>query len=272
MHGTETARVLVTVKAYPQLSRKSGEVVCVAGVRLDGPSPEWIRLYPVHYRDLDEFRKFKKYDVITVKVRRGKDKRPESYLPMQGTIEVEESIPSGRDGLWEGRRALMGDLVGETTMCQLHALNTGTGRGAAPSLGLIKPEVLDVTVEPNEEFAADKRALAAMAAEATLFSDAKQQLEPSPFVVKYRYRCAEPGCATHTQSLIDWEVGEAGRKWSTQYALDEVPGRIRDKFHSQLCGQDRDTHFFVGNTHLWLGTFLVLGVFWPKRDDKLTLF
>ena len=32
MKGTETAEVLVTVNAYPQLSRKSGEVVCVAGM------------------------------------------------------------------------------------------------------------------------------------------------------------------------------------------------------------------------------------------------
>lgn len=272
MHSTDSAEVLVTVKAYPQLSRKSGEVVCVAGVRLDRPSPEWIRLFPVHYRDLDEFRKFKKYDVVRLDVRRGKDARPESFLPMQGTIEVLRSIGSGKDQLWSGRRALMGDLVAETTMCRLQALNTGTGRKAAPSLGLVKPEVLDVLVEKNEEFAADKQALAAMAAGATLFSDAKQQLEPSPFVVKYRYRCAEPGCDTHTQSLIDWEVGEAGRKWSSQYSPAEVPGRIREKFLSQLCGQDRDTHFFVGNTHLWLGTFMVLGVFWPKRDDALSLF
>lgn len=272
MERTETAEVLVTVKAYPQLSRKSGEVVCVAGVRLDGPEPEWIRLYPVHYRDLDEFRKFKKYDVIRLEVRRGKDARPESFLPMQGTIEVDRSVPSSKDQLWSARRALMGRLIAETTMCRLQALNIGSGRKAAPSLGLIKPEVLDVLVETNNEFDADKRALAVMASEATLFSDAKQQLEPSPYVVKYRYRCAEPGCDTHTQSLIDWEVGEAGRKWSGQYSPQEVPGRIRDKFLSQLCGQDRDTHFFVGNTHRWLGTFLVLGVFWPKRDDRQLLF
>lgn len=271
MTSVERAQVMVTVKAYPQLSKKSGEVVCVAGVRLDRPEPEWIRLYPVAYRDLDEYQKFKKYDVIDVEIRRGKDTRPESFIPAQGSISVVRAISSGSDQRWAERRRLLGSLVGETTMCRLLRQNEKSGRKTAPSLGLIKPEVLDVEVEKNEGFDTDKQLLAALAAEATLFTDAKQELEPSPYVVKYHYRCKEPGCQTHTQSLIDWEVGEAGRKWPRRYPEAEIPGRIRDKFLTQLCGAERDTHFFVGNTHQWLATFLVLGVFWPKvdRDDPL---
>jgi len=42
----QRVQVLVTVKAYPQLSHRSGEVVCVAGVRLGGDRSEWIRLFP----------------------------------------------------------------------------------------------------------------------------------------------------------------------------------------------------------------------------------
>lgn len=263
---------MVTVKAYPQLSKKSGEVVCVAGVRLDLTEPEWIRLYPVAYRDLDEYQQFKKYDVIDVEIRRGKDTRPESFIPAQGSISVVRSIPSGPDQRWAERRQLMGDLVRETTMCRLLRQNEKSGRKAAPSLGLIKPDVLDVEVEKNHGFDADRQLLAALAAEATLFTDAKQELEPSPYVVRYHYRCGEPGCQTHTQTLIDWEVGEAGRKWPRRYPEAEIPGRIRDKFLMQLCGADRDTHFFVGNTHQWLTTFLVLGVFWPKVDMDDPLF
>ncbi|GAB4001849.1 hypothetical protein [Nocardioides ultimimeridianus] len=269
---SERARVMVTVKAYPQLSKKSGEVVCVAGVRLDQPEPEWIRLYPVAYRDLDEYQRFKKYEVIDVEVRRGKDTRPESFIPAQGSINVVRSIGPGSDQRWTERRKLMGSLVGQTTMCRLLRQNERSGRKAAPSLGLIKPDVLDVEVEKNHGFDADRQALAALAADATFFTDAKKELEPSPYVVKYRYRCQEPGCQTHTQTLIDWEVGEAGRKWPRHYPEAEIPGRIRDKFLTQLCGADRDTHFFVGNTHQWLTTFLVLGVFWPKAELDAPLF
>jgi len=271
MGSVERAEVMVTVKAYPQLSKKSGEVVCVAGVRLDTGHPEWIRLFPVAYRDLDEYQQFKKYDVVNVEIMRGSDTRPESFIPVQGSIRVDRSIATGPDQAWAERRRMLGSLVADTTMCQLLRQNERAGRGVAPSLGLIKPDVLDVEVEKNQGFDADKKALAALAADATLFTDAKNELEPSPYILKYRYRCQEPGCQTHTQSLIDWEVGQAARKWPRRYPEEEIPGRIRDKFLTQLCGVDRDTHFFVGNTHRWLTTFLVLGVLWPKveMDDPL---
>lgn len=261
----EVAEVLVTVKAYPQLSRKAmSEVVCVAGVRLDRGQPEWIRLFPVPYRDLPVADRFVKYEVVKLRVRRGADSRPETYVPdFEGLERTPPPIPTGRDQSWSDRAALLGDLVGQTTMCRLY--NENEGGGPAPSLGLIKPaEVLEVVVERNEEFNLERGRLADLVAEETLLGPAKAALEPSPYVVKYRYRCLEDGCRTHTQSLIDWEVGEAARKWPERYSHDEIPSRIRDKFLDQLCGPERDTHFYVGNQRLHLQSFLVLGVWWPK--------
>jgi len=58
----ETIDLLPLVKAYPALSQTYGEVSCVAGVRTDGPSsPEWIRLYPVPFRALNDAQQFHKY-------------------------------------------------------------------------------------------------------------------------------------------------------------------------------------------------------------------
>lgn len=254
---------MVTVKAYPQLSQKSGEVVCVAGVRIDGVQPEWIRLYPVAFRDLDEVQKFKKYDVISVDVSRGRDTRPESRVPRLDSIKIVRSVPTTRN--WLERIKLLSPLVGATTMCQLLRDSQASGRSAA-SLALIKPEVVDVTVESNKDFDEDKKRLAEFAASENLFQPAKTELEPSPYVVKYEYRCTEDGCPTHTQTLIDWELGEAGRKWSRSYPVDELPRRIRAKFLDQLCASDRDTHFFVGNQMRFPSSFLVLGVLWPKVE------
>lgn len=261
----EIAEVLVTVKAYPQLSKKAmSEVVCVAGVRLDRGRPEWIRLFPVPYRDLPAADRFVKYEVVKLKVRRGADSRPETYLPdFEGMERTPAPIPTGRNQNWSERSALIGDLIGQTTMCRLYRENEGGG--PAPSLGLIKPaEVLEVIVERNEGFNRERQQLAELVAQETLLGPAKAALEPSPYVVKYRYRCLEDRCRTHTQSLIDWEVGEAGRKWPQSYPQDEIPGRIRDKFLDQLCGPERDTHFYVGNQRLHLQSFLVLGVWWPR--------
>ena len=52
----ETKQVLITVKAYPNRSKKYGETVCVAGV--DMHTHQWIRLYPIPYRDLEKEKKF----------------------------------------------------------------------------------------------------------------------------------------------------------------------------------------------------------------------
>src|SRR5690606_14983124 len=45
--GEEVLTMLITVKAYPVIGRKTGEAVCVAGVSLDSEQAEWIRLFPV---------------------------------------------------------------------------------------------------------------------------------------------------------------------------------------------------------------------------------
>lgn len=78
----ERARVLITVKATPQPSTSYGDTSCVAGVRIDGDEPSWIRLYPIAFRWLDGDAQFKKYDIVELEVRRkDSDTRRESYSP-----------------------------------------------------------------------------------------------------------------------------------------------------------------------------------------------
>src|SRR4051812_17337323 len=79
--------VLITVKAYPTISTKYGEAVCVAGVRLDGPAPAWIRLFPVGFRDLERSSQFAKYQVIRLRAQRHTtDIRRETWRPDVGSI------------------------------------------------------------------------------------------------------------------------------------------------------------------------------------------
>lgn len=78
MTAIETKTVLVTVKAYPNPSKKYGETVCCAGI--DTATGEWVRLYPIPYRDLDISQKFKKYTVIKIRCHKAlDDHRLESY-------------------------------------------------------------------------------------------------------------------------------------------------------------------------------------------------
>jgi hypothetical protein len=206
------------------------EVVCVAGVRLNGERPEWIRLFPVPFRDLPATARFKKYDVISLGVRRGSDRRPESFHPELHGLHVLRTIKTDRKGLWTERREAIDRLIGETTMCGLCRANVGGG--PAPSLGLVKPaEILDVLVEKNPGFNEERKRLAEIVSEETLLGAVKAELEPAPYLVKYRYRCLDDKCKGHEQSLLDWEVGEAGRSWSSQYP---GAGRPTTRAHRRL--------------------------------------
>ena len=104
MVAPKVKRVLITVKAYPNPSKKYQETVCVAGIDIE--NHEWIRLYPVPYRDLDQNKKFKKYTIIKVKVIKAKDdKRPESYKVDPNSIQIEEFLDT--KDKWERRKAIV---------------------------------------------------------------------------------------------------------------------------------------------------------------------
>ena len=63
--STETEmEVVVLVKAAPVLTRDLEETMCVAGARLGEDAPQWIRLHPVPFRDLDEEQRFAKYQRV----------------------------------------------------------------------------------------------------------------------------------------------------------------------------------------------------------------
>ena len=99
-------KVVVLVKAAPVLTSQLEETMCVAGARIDTGEPQWIRLHPVPFRDLDDDSKFAKYQAVSVAVHRPRsDRRPESWSPVYGSIAPAESI--GTDNRWAHRRQLV---------------------------------------------------------------------------------------------------------------------------------------------------------------------
>jgi hypothetical protein len=96
--GDETADVMITVKTYPNPSETYGETVCVAGVRLDRERPEWIRLYPVKFRNADFDNQFKKYEIIRVNGTYAQDAGSLSFDPVQ-FLSLPAVSFSGLDGV-----------------------------------------------------------------------------------------------------------------------------------------------------------------------------
>jgi hypothetical protein len=254
-------RLLVTVKAYPAASVKYGEAVCVAGIRTDTEVPEWVRLYPVEYRDLPIDQRFAKYEEIAVDVTPRSDSRPESLRPDTATIEVLRKVPADKG--WKVRRSLVEPLVVES-MCAVLANQRVSGK----SLGAFRPaQVTDVVAKPEGEWTAKQQDVLTRM---SLLAQDKTTLERIPWRFHYRYSC-DGACRGHDQTIIDWEVHQAYRRWRKTYGEQSAVDRVRHKWLDELCGPSKDTIFFVGNQHQHVASFLVLGVFWPPRTPSQNL-
>lgn len=259
-HGG-TLDFVVTVKAYPAVGARTGEAVCVAGVTADA-APQWVRLFPVPFRDLPEGAQFAKWQRVRVEVLRpASDRRPESWTPLVDTIEIGETLPAGD---WAERRRLV-EALPTPTMCEMNRLNRlEAGRDiTAPSLAVIEPRETPL-------FSIERRAPEDVAAarakqqqgQLPLFTTAREPIEVLEHAFYYRYRCLEPGCAGHHQSIIDWEIAQAYRSWRSSYPSD-WQDRLQRRWTDDMWTEDRKTLLFVGNQHQHPNSFLVLGVYWP---------
>ena len=256
--GREKRRILITVKTYPTPSKHYVETVCVAGVDMD--TDEWVRLYPVPFRTLPEYRQFSKYHIVEVAVRKHtRDPRPESYDPDWESFKVLEAL--GTADAWAVRRHYLRRAISES-MCELQRRQKRDG----VSLGCFRPPVVeDFIIRPDAPDWTGKQRSALE--QQHLFHQPKARLEKIPFKFSYRYRCSDPDCPGHTQRLLDWEIFELYRKVRSRTAsVPSIKADIRAKFLDELCAPTRDTHFFVGNHSAHPGSFMVLGVFWPPRS------
>jgi hypothetical protein len=248
--------LLVTVKAYPALSTTYGETVCVAGIRTDTPVPEWVRLFPVQFRDMRFDQRFKKYQLITVHAAKHTDQRPETLRPNVDSLLLGEVLDTAKG--WAKRRPFVEPLLVES-MCEVAARQKQDGT----SLAAFRPaEVLDLEVDDNEEEWTASQA--GVAAQPSLFFPTKQGLEKIPHRFRYHYRCG-PRCRGHHQSMIDWELAQAYRSWRDKHGEATALQMIRQKFLGEMCDARKDTIFFVGNHHQYPESFMVLGVFWPPK-------
>lgn len=259
--------MLPLVKAYPNLSRKYGEVSCIAGLDLDAGG--WIRLYPVPFRELEDKRQFRKYEPIRASVqRRSGDRRPESWRVDADSIEVIAPMLGAERG-WEARRSVVEPEIGES-MCATRRARRENGT----SLQMFRVrEVSDLVIEEVERDPEKGRMAKAWAAQGSLLDtgELKQQreaLEQIPFRFQYRYRCSDSDCGGHLQSIVDWEIVELFRNVRSRPEWKEL---IRKKWLDQMCGADKDTAFIVGNQHQHPDGFLVLGVWWPPKSKQLSL-
>jgi hypothetical protein len=256
-------KVLILVKTYPNPSHKYQESVCVAGVKED--DKDWIRLYPVRFRSLDDEKRFKKYQWVEIDIVKSSDSRPYTYKPLIDTITIGDTIDS--DNNWSGRKQWVYPLIVDS-MCSVQAEANQCmeeGRPVIRSLAAFRPRLVE-DIEVEKDSTDWTREQKEWMSQQGLFDKHRHPLEKVPYKFYYRYRCADERCEGHHQSIIDWEIMQLYRNLKhTGHNENKIISKIKEKWLTQMCGKDRDTIFFVGNGFQTPKSFMVIGVFYPKR-------
>ena len=258
----ERLKVLITVKTYPIPSAKYGELVCTAGVTESG---DFVRLYPINFRDQPFGKQYQKYQWIEVDAEKhkGRDTRKESYRPdCDSLITVGEKIAT-KPGDWSAR----GQFVLKNVARSIEELRECQEQDGT-SLGIIRPRIVHKMIaEPTER--EWKAAFLAELRQARLWDDRKASKEPPrklPFKFQYVFECDDPRCKGHRMMNEDWELGALFWRLIDAGSTEaEAIEKVRHKFFEEMCASDCDTHFFVGTILAHPTSWVVVGTFYPKK-------
>ncbi len=258
-----TLRLLITVKAAPNPSARHGETVCVGALSVDPGRRSWVRLYPIHFRDLDDDNKFRKYDIVTVDALPAvQDRRRESWRPIVGSVRPEHHLHPGT-----ARRGYLDPYV-EDSMCEL--IDHARAASDARSIALIRVrDVSSLSIARHPGWTAEQQAkINGYLHQLDILDDHhRAPLRAPRFTGTYRYRCADNRCRGHRQSLLDWEFVALQRRLGALTDA-EAAGQLRTKFFDQLCATDRDVAFYVGNQAARPQAFSIGGVYAPRRPTS----
>lgn len=251
------SRFLMLVKTYPSPSTKYGETVCCAGI--DAETRDWIRMYPVNFRSLSEYAKFKKWQFIEAAWGPSpSDARPESRRIHQDTIHAGEFLEAGAG--WSERMRWLEPLVDAS----LESLKTEQRR-TEKSLGAIRPKrIKRLIIRPAEGWDASARdelqQLSLLWAETPT---PRGDLEQLPYDFLYEFECDDPACpGNHQMEIFDWELGQAFRNFRSTYGEAGWREKLRQRYEEDL--PSRDLILLLGTHHRWK-SWLIVGVVYPPK-------
>jgi len=263
----ERLKVLIAVKTYPIPSAKYDELSCTAGVTEDG---DFIRLYPINYRDLPWDQQFKKYQWIEVMAEKhtGRDFRKESWRPDSDSVTLlGEPIPTSRGGDWSAR----GKYVLRNVAASMEELRDRQDLDTT-SLGIFRPrEVMDLVITPDD--AEWKASFLDELRQARLWETrTKSKVPPRkiPWRFQYRFRCDDGRCnGRHKMTIEDWEVGALyWRLVDAGAAPDEAAAKVKQRFLDEICAPEKETYFYVGTVLSWPKSWVVIGIFYPRQGKS----
>lgn len=246
------------------MSKKYGEIVCLAGITEEG---EFIRLFPVPF-ELFRSNKIPKYSWIEVECARVDDYmgRKESYkIHLDATncgIKVVDNTLVSKKGSrapWTERSKYVLPLLSSS----LEELRRRFDEDRT-SLGIVKVEdLLDFHYrKPINEFETDIEEGRSTQIQKTLDGVERSLLDRIPHNFYYKFKCC-PDCPQHDMNFEDWEVFESFRSWSKYYPDPETLWtKLRQRYLEEF--RAKDLHFFVGTHSRW-PIWMIIGAYYPPK-------
>ncbi|OZI07231.1 hypothetical protein BWI93_15805 [Siphonobacter sp. BAB-5385] len=251
-------RVLITVKTYPSLSTKYNELVCTAGLTEEG---DWIRIYPIKFRELEYVHKYSKYQWIEIDiVRNTSDFRSESYRPI--TLDTVPTVLNKveTNGNWLERRRLVLNKVYDNFETLISEAKQAP---KYKSLAVFKPtEVIGFKIEQVSREWKPKKLEAIK--QLGLFEQVgarRTPLRKLPF--KFSYVFKDVTGKKRTLMIEDWEIGALFWRYHDE---EEACQKVKEKYFDDFAKR-KDLHFYVGTTKakhmIAKNPFVIIGTFHP---------
>lgn len=248
-------RLLVLAKASPIVSRSYEHLVCVAGITDKG---EWRRVYPIPWKVFWKTKgsPFKKKSWIEYELagEDPSDHRQESRKIIPETIRFIEDVP------FSEIKANLDERV--TSLEELTSINH-----KEVSLGVIKPRILDFMwgkASHYEEMLEKQK-------QQTLDKTSAVKIEIPEREFRYAFKCSESCDTEHNMLCEDWEVSELFRNCKANMGkpgyenMEAVCQKVKEKMLDWM--KTRKELYFVVGTHYLFGTYMIIGLVYPKQSD-----
>lgn len=271
-------KVLITVTTYPLPSRSYDELVCTAGI-LD--SGNWIRIYPVPLSFLIDLKgsgkvNNVKYTWIELEVnKRTDDFRPESYSPKYydfRDLVVHNRLDTQQNWLLRKEVCLKNVYTNLSKLIEQSKAPTNI------SLATFKPtQIVGFDIEEDEREWKDE--WLDLRKQGDLFATEKtpETLIPKlPYKFFYRFKDDEGRISR--LMIEDWEIGALFWNCLRTAGGDESIAleKVREQYEVNFI-DSKEIYLFLGTTKEWhtrrsKNPFVIIGVFYPKKETQGSLF
>lgn len=273
-------KILLNVTTYPLPSRSYDELVCTAGVLENG---DWIRIYPMPLSFLKHLKKEgkiiqTKYTWIELDLirRTDNDFRPESYSPKDYEFKdlvIGKTLNTTQN--WKIRKQYCLNNV----YTNMKTLIEDSRAPQNKSLATFKPAKIHRLVIEKDD-AEWKPVWKALKKQMDLFETSPINPEKAfpkvPFKFKYEF---EDETGRKSKMMIeDWEIGQLYWNCLRNAGGDEFLAleKVREQYETNFIN-NKDIYLFLGTTKEWhtrrsTNPFVIIGVFYPKKEEQLSLF